>query len=464
MSPMQSLRRRFEQVPGQYRPRPIRTGIIFLALLALGLYAGFTKSIPLWPEGGKEVKAHFANASNATTGNQVRVKGVDVGTIKKIERDPSGEGALITMRVDEDGFELKRDARAAIYWRTLLGRNMYVELDPGSSDAPPLGDATIPMDNTEVQVEFDQLLDSYDEDGRQGVRTFFQEFEPALDKESIGDALEELGPGLTPVPGAMRAMRGQNPGKDLPALVRSGARTLDALGRDEAALAGLLDGAETTVGVFAARRADLAAMLREAPSAMREARTTMTRVRGTLDVLDPVAAELRPGVRRLDEASPPARAALAEISRLTPTALPALRDLRPALSDLRGASEQGSPFLRDLGPTLVRMRDEVVPFLDKRDNTTDLRNVEAIGPFFSALSDASAQFDAYGHMQRFQPGQGERSVGALPCKTGLFDPENKDQLIQCQEGLGAMMKVLRGGRAGGGAVAAARKLDKVRGR
>ena len=460
MSPVQALRRRFEQVPGQHHPKPVRNGIVFLTLLGIVLYCGFTKSIPLLPDGGTKVQAVFANATNASTGNQVRVKGVDVGTIEKIERDPSGEGALITMRIDEKGFEMKRDARAAIYWRTLLGRNMYVELDPGSSDAPPLDGDKIPMKNTEVQVEFDQLVDSYDEDGRQGVRTFFQEFEPALEGDAAGEAVEQLGPGLTPVPAAMRALRGTRPGKDLPTLVKTGAEALDALGRDEAALAGLLDNANAVVGVLAARGADLEDILQDSPAAMRDARTTMTRLRHTLDVLDPVAAELRPGVRELDDAAPPARAALAEVTRLTPTALPALRDLRPALADLRTASEQGSPFLRDLAPTLERLRDEIIPFLDKRDGNTKLRNVEAIGPFFSVLGDSSAQFDAYGHMQRFQAGQGERTVGAIPCKTGFFDPENQDQLVQCQQGMKAMMNVLRGGKAGGGAVEAARRFAR----
>ncbi len=463
MSPLTALKGRFEQVPGQHRPHPIRNGVIFLGLLVALLYCGFTRTVPFMPEDGRLVTAHFDRAANASTSNPVRVKGVDVGKIEKIERDPSGEGALITMRVEEDGFELKRDARAAIYWRTLLGRNMYIELDPGSSDAPPLGDAKIALERTETQVEFDELLDSYDEDGREGVRTFFQEADEALEGDEAGRAIAELGPGLTPVPAAMRALRGTRPGEDLPELVSSASKALDALGRDEAALAGLLDGAQATVGVLAARRADLGRILEDSPAAMRDTQATTARLRRTLDVLDPVASELRPGVRRLDEAAPPARAALAQVSRLTPTALPTLRDLRPALASLRTAGEQGSPFVRDLGPTLVRLRDEILPFLDKRDGTTDLRNVEAIGPFFSVLSDSSAQFDANGHMQRFQAGQGERSLGALPCQTSFFDPED-DQLVRCQAALKAMQALARGGARDGGAASGAKLVDKLKGK
>lgn len=172
---MSWLRARFQQVPGQHRPHPVRNGVIFVALLAFALYCGFSKSIPFLPDGRKEITAHFDSVPNANTGNRVRVKGVDVGEITKIERHPSGEGALVTMRVEEDGFDVRQDARAAVYWRTLLGRNMYVELEPGSKDAPELA-GTIPLSRTESQVEFDQLLDSYDADGRRGVRNFFGEF------------------------------------------------------------------------------------------------------------------------------------------------------------------------------------------------------------------------------------------------------------------------------------------------
>ncbi|HYF27353.1 MAG TPA: MlaD family protein [Baekduia sp.] len=448
---MRAFLKRFEHVPGEYRPRPIRNGIIFLSVLAFGLYCGFTKSIPFLPKGGTEVVAHFDNATNATTGNQVRVRGVDVGQIEEIKRDPSGDGALVKMRIEEDGFEIKKDARAAIYWRTLLGRNMYVELDPGSKNAPPLGDDKIPLERTEVQVEFDQLLDSYDEDGRQGIRTFFQEGEDALEGDALGKAVSELAPGLKPVPHALRALRGTRPGDDLPQLVETGGETLDALARDEEALAGLLDNARLTVGVLAAHRNDIEAMLQRAPAAMRDTQTTMARLRQTLDVLDPVAQELRPGVRKLDEAAPPAERALRRLSAITPTALPALRDLRPALTQLRLASEQGAPFLNDLEPTLERLRTEIVPWLDERDATTELRNVEAIGPFFSVLADSSAQYDAFGHMQRFQAGQGERSIGPLPCKTGFFDPENPQERIACRTALTSVKALLRGGRLDGGA-------------
>jgi virulence factor Mce-like protein len=461
MSPLAALRKRLEYVPGMHRPHPVRDGVIMLVVLGVLLYCGFSRSVPFWPKGGSVVTAHFDNAANAIPGNQVRVKGVEVGRVESVARDPSGHGADVKMRIHEDGFKVTKDAHAALLWRTLLGRNLYIDLDPGDQSAPGIGDDKIPLSHTQTQVEFDQLLDSYDERGRQGVRTFFKETDHLLDGPQVGTAIEHLGPGLAPVAPAMRAFRGSHPGDDLPTIVKTGAQAVKALSADEAALAGIIDHGDTTLAVTAARRADLGGILQKAPPTMREARATLTRLRTTLNVLDPIASRLRPGVRELPAASTSARNALEQVRALTPTAVPALRDLQPALARLREASEQGGPLLTGLGPTLDRLKDQIIPFLNKTDATTGLKNFQAIGPFFSVLDSSSAQYDANGHMQRFQAGQGERSVGLLPCNTGLFDPETKKQLAECTAAMRTLPQLLRGGVEGGGALQGARIARKA---
>jgi virulence factor Mce-like protein len=449
MSPL-NLLSRFEQTPGEHKARPIRNGIILLAVLSLVLYSGFTRSIPFFPKDGDTVTAHFDRATNVIKGNVVRVNGVDVGEVTKIERDPSGKGALVTMRVREKGFKLHSDASAGLYWRTLLARNMYIELTPGSNDMPALDGKTIPLSRTQSQVEFDELLDSYNQDGRAGVRSFFREGNKVLDGPQVGNAVDKLDPALTPVTPAMQAFRGTRPGNDLPDLAKSAATTLASLSVDESALGGLIDGGAMVLGVTAARRADLAALLQRAPVTMRETRTTLTRLRTTLGTLDPIAADLRPGLRRVSPAVRRTTVAFNALRTLTPKALPALRDLRPALANLASASRQGAPLFTALAPTLARLQDEILPFLNKTDSNTKLKNYEAIGPFFGALASSSQQFDANGHMQRFMAGQGLDSVGALPCSIGLFDPESPAQLLKCRQALRMLPQIIAGAPAKNG--------------
>lgn len=448
---MSRLSDKFHIVPGQHRPRPIRNGIIFLALLAGVLYSGFTKSIPFVGKGGTTVTAHFASASDVISGNLVRVKGVDVGRVTRVHRDPSGKGALVDMRVDEDGFKLHSDARASIYWRTLLGRNVYIELDPGSTDRPALGSATIPTSRTSSQVELDQLLQSFNEDGRAGIQTFFEEGDKMLGGPQLGNAVDELPTALQPVGPAVQALRGTHKGEDLGGLVDSASRALRAMSTDEASLSGLIDHADTVLGVTAARRANLGAMLQRAPETMQQARATLARLRTTLDVLDPVAADLRPGLRATAPAIGRATGTLRALSAIAPTTVAALRNLDPALANLQRASNEGDPALAGLTPTIARLQDEILPFLAQTDPGTKLRNYEAIGPFFSVLASSSSEFDAAGHVQRFMPGQGLDSVGALPCSVTAFDPATKNQLVKCERALRLLPQIVAGApRKGGG--------------
>lgn len=447
---MSWLSDKFHIVPGQHRPKPIRNGLIFLALLALGLYCGFTKSIPFLGEDGKEITARFDSATDVINGNLVRVKGVDVGKVTEVKRDTEGRGAIVKMRVKEDGFKVRSDARAAIYWRTLLGRNVYIELDPGSEDRPELT-AQIPMERTESQVELDELLRSFDEDGREGIKAFFNEGEQGLRGDALGTALDTAPAALRPVGPAVQALRGTQKGKDLSGLVDTAATSLRALSADEEALGGLIDHASTVVGVTAARRADLGAMLQRAPATMQETRKTLGRLRTTLDVLDPIAEDLRPGLRSAAPAVDRATGTLRALSRVSPSAISALRDLRPALVNLSSASRAGVPAVDRLDPTVVRLRDEILPFLAQTDPGTKLKNFQAIGPFFSVLASSSSEFDGNGHMQRFMPGQGADSVGALPCSITAFDPASKGQLVKCEQALKTLTRMVGGApRKGGG--------------
>src|SRR5438094_917636 len=136
---------RFDAAPGLHTPRPLRNGLIALALFLGALSYLFTKGgiIPL-PKGGTIITADFPSAANiqipTTT---VRVHGVNVGKIESVKRRPGG-GVRVKMRVNEDGFKVRRDARAHVQWRTLLGFQFYIDLDPGSSPER-LGDNVIPL-------------------------------------------------------------------------------------------------------------------------------------------------------------------------------------------------------------------------------------------------------------------------------------------------------------------------------
>lgn len=169
---------RFSYAPGMHRPKPLRNGLILLGLVLLLLWAGYTRHIPFLPEGGTEVQARFSNATQVQSGTVVRVAGVDVGKVKKVERQRGRRGALITMNIDDGkGVDVQSDARAAILWRTVLGRNMYIDLDPGTPGRGDIGGQEIPLAHTQVQTEADQALQPLGTTQRKSIQRSIEAFD-----------------------------------------------------------------------------------------------------------------------------------------------------------------------------------------------------------------------------------------------------------------------------------------------
>lgn len=439
---------RFEQVPGQARDRHTRNGIIVLAILFAVLYFAYSSgNIPFLPKGGTVVTADFATAANVTPGKTpVRVAGVDVGKVEKVERLPGGRGVRIKMRIEDGkGVHLRKDATAHIYWRTLLGFAFYVQLDEGS-DAQGLGDKTIAMKDTTTQVELDQVLSSLTPPSRAGIQTLFKEFDKGFAGDDAGKVVDAAGPAMKQVAPGLDALRGTKPG-DLTDTVRSASRLMGALARNEVQLGEVVSNADTTLGVTAARRADLDSILKQAPGALAQTRSTMVRLRGTLNTLDPVADQLRPGVRVLDDASLALRPALRQLRPTLADTRPLLSDLRPALIRLKAASRNGVPTLKALDPTLTRLKDDLLPKLDAK-GTSGLKLYEAIGPAIASVSSSASMWDAYGFTQRFQAvnGGGNTLQNIVPC--GLSVAPVKVDCSQLQAAIAPFLGLQPPGKAG----------------
>jgi phospholipid/cholesterol/gamma-HCH transport system substrate-binding protein len=107
--------------------------------------------------GPKTITAYFTSATAIYSGDQVRVSGVKVGTIKSIE--PQGTQAKLTLKVDRD-VPIPADAKAIIFTENLVAAR-FVELTPAyRTSGPVMADgAVIPLQRTAVPVEWDQVKD-----------------------------------------------------------------------------------------------------------------------------------------------------------------------------------------------------------------------------------------------------------------------------------------------------------------
>jgi virulence factor Mce-like protein len=425
----------FDIQPGRHKPKLVRNGAIFAALVAVFLYVIYTKpSIPLISGGGTTVKADFAYAADVVPGRTpVRVLGIDVGMITGVSPLSGGRGARVTMTLDPgSGVKVTRDASVSLRWRTLLGLNYYVDLTPGSTSAPPLGDGVIPESRTSSQVELDQALEPLNAQGREALQTMVDQFAAGFsDPVAVRRTLQASPGAMRSLAAGLPGLRGTVPGQDLPALVSSAGQWMGAAARDEAALGGLIDNGTVALGVTAAQRVDLGATFDQAPGALSETEATMARLRATISTLDPIALALEPGAVRLARAATLAHGALAAATPLLRDLKPTLAAIRPSVNALATAARAGVPVIRSLTPTLDRVQSSFLPFLRQTDPETKLKEYEAVGPAVAGVDSALAWGDQYGGLADFEAGFGENTVGGIsPCSTFVTNP-TATKLLDC---------------------------------
>jgi phospholipid/cholesterol/gamma-HCH transport system substrate-binding protein len=103
------------------------------------------------------ITAYFPTATAIYPGDDVRVSGMKVGTIKAIQ--PQGTQAKLVMHVDRS-VPIPADAKAVIVAQNLVAAR-YVQLTPAyRSSGPTMADgAVIPANRTAVPVEWDEIKD-----------------------------------------------------------------------------------------------------------------------------------------------------------------------------------------------------------------------------------------------------------------------------------------------------------------
>jgi phospholipid/cholesterol/gamma-HCH transport system substrate-binding protein len=122
---------------------PVVIGAISLAVLAALILAAFrAQDLPLIG-GGDTYYASFSEAGGLKANDEVRIAGVRVGKVEKVEL--AGDHVQVTFRVDGDA-EFGDDTAAAIKVKTLLGA-MFLALQPAGSGQLDEG-AEIPVERT----------------------------------------------------------------------------------------------------------------------------------------------------------------------------------------------------------------------------------------------------------------------------------------------------------------------------
>ena len=127
--------------------------VVLATAVGFVVYAGQSRGISLTSE-SIPIKASFRSADGISVGTDVRVAGINVGTVSALVLDPATFQANATFTVQKN-LELPDDSDVKISSESLLGGN-FVEITPGASDTMlAAGDEIV---NTQGSVSLLNLL------------------------------------------------------------------------------------------------------------------------------------------------------------------------------------------------------------------------------------------------------------------------------------------------------------------
>ena len=175
------------------RVKPMLAG--FAAGVAIALVVGLMATINLtygapWAP-THTVTAQVSDADAMSVGSDVRIGGRLVGQVVTVQA--AGDHTNITFHVDSSDWPLPADTSADVRLATLLGQK-YIQLNPGHSTQLLADDGTIGLQATKPVVDFDQILNTFNQPTRNALTTFLRTVSSSVQGQE--GTLQQLLPNL----------------------------------------------------------------------------------------------------------------------------------------------------------------------------------------------------------------------------------------------------------------------------
>jgi len=419
----------------RHTPRsPVAIGLIALVVILIVTFLGFTKDIPFTSP--FQVKATFESASSIRAGSPVRIAGVNVGKVKKVEASEGADTSVVTLQINKQGLPLHEDATAKIRPRIFLEGNFFVDLRPGTPDSPVLDDGgVIKVTNTSSPVQLDEVLTALQSDTRQDLKDVLEGLATALNKkptaaddadaapsargetaaESFNDAYVDIPDAERSTAQVLEAFLGQEPGEDLSRLIDGTAKTTGALIRNEEQLKDLITNFNRTTAAFASESTNLRTSIRLLAPTLEQANGALSSLNAAFPPTRAFAREILPGVRETPATIDASFPWIAQTRKLvSQQELGGLvKELSPATADLARLTDRAIDLLPQTTLTSKCARQVLLPTGDlviKDEFETGAENYKEFFWGLVGLSGEGQNFDGNGMYVRFQPGGGSEGV------------------------------------------------------
>jgi virulence factor Mce-like protein len=287
--------------------------------------------------------------------DDVRISGIPVGRITKLDRQPDGR-IVATTTISKGYGTIYRNARAELRPVTPL-QDMYLNIvDRGTPSAAKLdSDHPLPASQVAVPVNIDDVLNVFRPTERQHLASLL---------DNLGNGLQDHGAQLRATfvvaapllqsAGRLTAALAQRAGL-IKELVHNASELTADLGQRTPELRAVIRDVNTTVGSLAARSGALDQTLQDLP-------VTLTGVRRTFQDVSAVLPDANTALDRLQPVADRVTQSLAAVRNLTDSATPALTALRSPVAKLTGLAQALSPLATSLDTTVTALRPQVPTF------------------------------------------------------------------------------------------------------
>jgi virulence factor Mce-like protein len=408
---------------------PVLVGAVTVLVVIVAVFLAYNANNGLPFVSTYNLKARVPNADALVQGNEVRIGGVRVGTVRGVVPVQTGDGkvaAELTLKLDKNVELLPVDSTITIRPKSALGLK-FLQITPGDSSKGFKAGERIPVSaSTPEPVDIDQFFDMFDEPTRKAIQKNLAGF---------GNALAGRGPQINEALGAIR--RAVESGQ--PALRKLAEPSTDFGGFWEALSAfsaTVAPVAETQANLFVALDSTFLAFARVSRPYIQE---TIEKSPPTLDEVNADLPAVRPFLRdsaRFFTALQPGAKALAKTSPVIAASLHAgipVLNASPVLDNqLQPTAEalvdfQESPGVFNGLDLLIDTNRQLKPSLAYLTPSQTVCNYWALT--FKFLANANSQGNANGNWLQFlsfAPPEGpnsESTFASAPANDP--DPNNK---------------------------------------
>jgi virulence factor Mce-like protein len=380
----------------------VRRAVTALAVVAIAVVV-----LVLQSSGGTyQLTAEFTDVQGLVSGANVRLAGVNVGSVGRIWLGPGG-WPRAQLNIDDD-VSMRATGTAAVRVLSLSGEfNRYVSIEQGSG-APLSPGSLIRLNRTSSPVEVDQALGTFDPATRADLSAALNGFATGLSGEgsSIAATLRSSEAAVEEVGDTAGQIEGD--GYDLAQLLQSADRLSSTLAARTPALDAAVDRGTALLDLLASRAGSISTSVAGLPAGLEQTDDALANTKALaapatrlLTRAGPAIAELPATATELDNALQAVRPALDEAAKVATVAPSAARAFAPLLRAAGSLLAVMTPVLRGLGPMLDQAR---------------VRFPDAFS-FFSNWTDFTSNYDANGHAAR---------VGIVlpPAPTNVLSPSS----------------------------------------